>query len=240
MAEAAQYNVDCGAEIIDINMGCPAKKVCKLDAGSALLKNETLVAEILSAVVNAVSVPVTLKIRTGWDPEHRNGVRVAQIAEESGITALAVHGRTRSERFLGEAEYETIKAIKQSVRIPVIANGDIDTLEKAQAVLEYTQADALMLGRAAQGNPWIFQEMDHYLKTGVKLPPPPSQTVRETMLEHLDNLYSLYGEHMGVRIARKHVGWYLEQQVDNRTWREQFNSLESAAEQLRIINTWIF
>ena len=231
MAEAAKYNVDRGAQIIDINMGCPAKKVCKLDAGSALLKNETLVADILAAVVNAVSVPVTLKIRTGWDLEHRNGVRIAQIAQEQGIAALAVHGRTRADRFNGSAEYDTIKAIKCAVTIPVIANGDIDTPQKAKAILEYTGADAVMLGRAAQGKPWIFQEIEHYLKTGAELVAPTPQIIREIMLEHTENLYSLYGEFTGVRVARKHVGWYLQQQEHAENFKAYFNSLETSSQQ---------
>jgi len=231
MAEAAKYNVDKGAQIIDINMGCPAKKVCKLDAGSALLKNETLVAEILDAVVKAVTVPVTLKIRTGWDAENRNGVRIAQIAEERGIAALAVHGRTRAERFNGVAEYDTIKAIKQAVKIPVMVNGDITTVQKAKEVLDYTGGDALMLGRAAQGRPWIFREITHFLETGTELAPPTSDIVKNIMLEHLENLYSLYGEYMGIRVARKHVGWYLQQQDLPVQLRKEFNGLETAAEQ---------
>lgn len=231
MAEAAKYNVDKGAQIIDINMGCPAKKVCKLDAGSALLKNELLVAAILEAVVKAVDVPVTLKIRTGWDDANRNGVRVAQIAEENGIMALAVHGRTRAQRFNGLAEYDTIKAIKQAVSIPVMVNGDITTPQKAKEVLDYTQADAVMLGRAAQGRPWIFREITHFLETGMELPPLEASVVKNIMLEHVENLYSLYGEFMGVRIARKHVGWYLQEQELSEHFRKEFNSLHSSFEQ---------
>lgn len=231
MSEAAKYNVDKGAQIIDINMGCPAKKVCKLDAGSALLKNEKLVAEILEAVVKAVTVPVTLKIRTGWDAENRNGVRIAQIAEEMGVAALAVHGRTRAERFNGVAEYDTIKAIKQAVKIPVMVNGDITTVQKAKEVLDYTGGDALMLGRAAQGRPWIFREITHFLEHGTELVPPTSDIVRNIMLEHLENLYSLYGEYMGTRVARKHVGWYLQQQDLPVHIRKEFNALETAVEQ---------
>ena len=237
MAAAAQYNVDHGAQIIDINMGCPAKKVCKLEAGSALLKNEILVADILTAVVNAVDVPVTLKIRTGWDPQNRNGVRIAQIAEESGISALAVHGRTRADRFMGEAEYDTIKAIKEAVTIPVIANGDITTPQKAKAILDYTQADAIMLGRAAQGRPWIFREMAYFLKHEKELPAPELSEIKGIMLEHLENLYILYGEYMGVRIARKHVGWYLQEYTMDAQGKEQFNHLDSAPAQLKLINT---
>lgn len=235
LAAAAQYNVERGAEIIDINMGCPAKKVCKLDAGSALLKNEQLVQEILTAVVQAVSVPVTLKIRTGWDPEHRNGITIAKIAQDMGVQALTVHGRTRADRFLGEAEYDTIKAIKDSVSIPVIANGDIDSPEKAKTVLAYTGADAIMLGRAAQGRPWIFQEVDHYLKTGLMLPHPTPEQITQIILEHLNNIYALYGEYTGVRIARKHVSWYLHHHTQDALLRAQFNTLESSVEQMKFI-----
>ncbi|MSP53084.1 MAG: tRNA dihydrouridine synthase DusB [Gammaproteobacteria bacterium] len=236
MAEAAKYNVSQGAQIIDINMGCPAKKVCKLDAGSALLKNEPLVRKILEAVVNAVNVPVTLKIRTGWDPENRNGIRIAQIAEQSGVAALAVHGRTRAERFTGEAEYDTIKAIKATVKIPVIANGDISTAEKAKQVLDYTQADAIMLGRAAQGNPWIFREINHFLTTGEHLAIPSHSEVKSIMCEHLENLYSLYGNFMGVRIARKHIGWYLQEHENTTDFCRFFNGIETPDEQIKAIN----
>ena len=235
MAAAAKYNVEQGAQIIDINMGCPAKKVCKLDAGSALLKNELLVSDILEAVVNAVNVPVTLKIRTGWDPQNRNGIRIAQIAEQSGIAALAVHGRTRADRFMGEAEYDTIKAIKATVNIPVIANGDINTAEKAKQVLDYTKADAIMLGRAAQGNPWIFREINHFLTTGEHLIAPSNTEVKNIMLEHLENLYSLYGNFMGVRIARKHIGWYLQTQDNTADFCRFFNSIENPDEQMKAV-----
>jgi tRNA-dihydrouridine synthase B len=235
MAEAAKYNMDKGAQIIDINMGCPAKKVCKLDAGSALLKNETLVGHILEAVVNAVTIPVTLKIRTGWDPEHRNGIRIAQIAEQSGIAALAVHGRTRAERFTGEAEYDTIKAIKENIRIPVIANGDISSAEKAKQVLDYTKADAIMIGRAAQGNPWIFREINYFLTNGKTLAAPTNTEIKAVILEHLDNLYSLYGHFMGVRIARKHIGWYLQEDPDLTDFRRAFNEIENSTEQVTAI-----
>ena len=235
MATAAQYNVDKGAQIIDINMGCPAKKVCKLDAGSALLKNEILVAQILEAVVKAVDVPVTLKIRTGWDPQHRNGVKIAQIAEQAGISALSVHGRTRAEKYHGNAEYDTIKAIKNTISIPVIANGDINCAKKGKYVLEYTGADAIMLGRAAQGRPWIFREIEHFLQTGKQLAPPSQETVKTIMLEHLENLYSLYGEYMGIRIARKHVGWYCQAQQNEIEFRSKFNKLETTCEQLTAI-----
>ncbi|QSX33287.1 tRNA dihydrouridine synthase DusB [Shewanella avicenniae] len=234
MAWAARYNVEQGAQIIDINMGCPAKKVNKKLAGSALLQSPALVKQILDAVVAAVDVPVTLKIRTGWDPEHRNGVQIAQIAEESGIASLAVHGRTRQCMYKGNAEYDTIKAIKQNVSIPVVANGDITTPEQARFVLDYTGADALMIGRGAQGRPWIFREIQHYLDTGNKLEPVGSAEKRQVMLEHLTKLYGLYGELKGVRIARKHIGWYLDQD-EQRQFRADFNQLESAAEQCSMV-----
>lgn len=227
MAQAARYNVERGAQIIDINMGCPAKKVCNVMAGSALLQHETLVARILRAVVEAVAVPVTLKIRTGWDRAHRNGVHIARIAEESGIQALAVHGRTRADLFQGEAEYETIAAIKQAIKIPVIANGDIATPEKAAAVLTQTGADGVMIGRAAQGNPWIFTQIRHFLATGTRLAPPTVSEVRDTLLEHLDNLYAFYGEHTGVRVARKHISWYSKGLVGGAVFRHRVNQAES-------------
>jgi tRNA-dihydrouridine synthase B len=208
MAEAARLNADAGAEIIDINMGCPAKKVCNKAAGSALLRDEALVAEILAATVAAVDVPVTLKMRTGWDPERRNGVRIARIAEEAGIRSLAVHGRTRTDHYRGEAEYDTIRAIKAAVSIPVFANGDIDSGPKARAVLEQTGADGVMIGRAAQGRPWIFREVGSFLATGRVPPPASADEVRDIMLSHLEHLYAFYGEHLGVRVARKHLGWY--------------------------------
>jgi tRNA-dihydrouridine synthase B len=208
MVEAAQRNVDEGAQIIDINMGCPAKKVCNKAAGSSLLRDEPLVASILQNVVKSVSVPVTLKIRTGWSAEQRNGVRIAQIAQDVGIAALAVHGRTRACMFTGQAEYDTIAAIKSAVHIPVFANGDIDSPQKAQQVLEQTGADGLMIGRSAQGNPWIFREVDYFLHTGKLLPPPSIPEVRDTMRTHLRNLYAHYGEWAGVRVARKHIAWY--------------------------------
>ena len=235
MAEAARFNVDRGAQIIDINMGCPAKKVCNVMAGSALLRDEALVARILRAVVQAVDVPVTLKIRTGWDRAHKNGVRIARIAEDCGIQALAVHGRTRADLFQGEAEYETIAAIKQAVRIPVIANGDIDSPEKAAAVLRQTGADGIMIGRAAQGNPWIFREIEHYLATGEKLPPPTIEEVRDTLIAHLHNLYDFYGEHRGVRVARKHISWYSKGFVGGAVFRHRVNQVETAAAQLDMV-----
>ena len=233
MAEAARYNVDTGAQIIDINMGCPAKKVCNVMAGSALLQDEPLVGRILQAVVKAVEVPVTLKIRTGWDCSHRNGITIAKIAEAEGIQALSVHGRTRACAYRGDAEYDTIAAIKSSVALPVIANGDITTPEKAKYVLEYTQADGIMIGRAAQGKPWIFREIDHFLKTGEKLSEPDLTEVRDIMLEHLHNLYAFYGEYTGVRIARKHISWYSKGQRHGAAFRQTINRVETLDEQLR-------
>lgn len=208
MARAAQYNVDNGADIIDINMGCPKKKVCRVMAGSSLLKNETLVANILHEVVNAVDVPVTLKIRTGWDTNNRNALSIAKIAESEGIQALTIHGRTRDCGFKGEAEYETIAAVKSIAKIPIIANGDITSAEKAAYVIAITGADAIMVGRAAQGRPWIFREIKHFLKYGVHLPEPDAKEINNILINHLINLYDFYGETMGVRIARKHIGWY--------------------------------
>ncbi len=236
MAEAAQFNVGNGAQIIDINMGCPAKKVNKKLAGSALLQHPALVEEIIQAVVNAVNVPVTLKIRTGWDPENRNGVQIARIAESNGIQSLAVHGRTRACMYKGEAEYDTIKAIKQTVSIPVVANGDITCAQDAKQVLEYTNADALMIGRGAQGNPWIFREIHHYLQTGEMLPAPGINEVRSVLLEHVSNVHQFYGEFMGARIARKHVGWYLADHDKERLFRARFNAIEDAAQQLDELN----
>ena len=227
LAAAARANVELGAQIIDINMGCPAKKVCNKAAGSALMKDELLVAEILEAVVAAVDVPVTLKIRTGWDRENRNGITVAKIAEQSGIAALAVHGRTRADLYTGEAEYETIAAIKQAISIPLFANGDIDSPHKARAVLDATGADALLIGRAAQGRPWIFREIAHYLATGELLAAPTLSEVECILLEHLAALHVFYGEVMGVRIARKHVGWYLATLPGAREFRAGFNRLET-------------
>jgi tRNA-dihydrouridine synthase B len=210
MAEAALFNAQRGAHIIDINMGCPAKKVCSIAAGSALLRDEALVKKILDAVVNAVDIPVTLKIRTGWDLDSRNAVEIAKIAEGSGIAALTLHGRTRACKFNGQAEYETIKKVKQSVKIPIIANGDIDSAEKAKYVLDTTGADAIMIGRAAQGNPWLFNQICYFLKTGNVLEKPTELTIHSTLLSHLEQLYSFYGNVSGVRIARKHIGWYFK------------------------------
>jgi tRNA-dihydrouridine synthase B len=235
MAEAAKHNVEQGAQIIDINMGCPAKKVCNVAAGSALLKDEELVRRILDAVVSAVSVPVTLKIRTGWDQHHRNAVRVAGIAQSAGIRALAVHGRTRACGFAGEAEYATIAAIKSHVSIPVMANGDIDSPEKAKRILDETRADAIMIGRAAQGRPWIFREINHYLTTGERLPPPSLSEVCHILVDHLDELHAFYGDEAGVRIARKHVCWYARELAGSGAFRQEFNRLETASEQLAAV-----
>src|SRR6185312_11531982 len=232
MAEAARYNVDNGASIIDINMGCPAKKVCNVYAGSALLQDEPLVARILASVVAAVDVPVTLKIRTGWNRDNRNGVRIAEIAEDSGVAALAVHGRTRADLYEGEAEYDTIAAIKQAVSIPVFANGDVDTPQKARAVLEYTRCDGLLIGRAAQGRPWIFREVAHYLATGHLLAAPGADEVCEILCGHLEALYEFYGEVAGVRIARKHLGWYAKDRAENSAFRAIVNRADAAHEQL--------
>ncbi len=234
MAAAAQFNVDRGAEIIDINMGCPAKKVCNVLAGSALLRDEALVARILEAVVRAVAVPVTLKIRTGWDSQHRNGVRIARIAEQCGIQLLAVHGRTRACHFQGDAEYDTIAEINAATRIPVIANGDIATPEKAKWVLQRTGAAGLMIGRAAQGRPWIFRDIDHYLRTGQHHPSPQPREVRDTLLGHLENLYAFYGEELGVRVARKHISWYSKGHPGSAGFRHAVNHAERAPEQLAL------
>ena len=238
LADAARYNVDQGAQIIDINMGCPAKKVCNVMAGSALLKNEPLVEDILGAVVGAVAVPVTLKIRTGWDRANRNALRVAKIAEASGIQALAIHGRTRACGFSGEAEYDTIAAVKAEVRVPVIANGDIATPEKVKQVLEYTRADAVMIGRAAQGRPWMFREIEHYLTTGDRLPPPEVNEIHRVLVAHLEDLYEFYGEYRGVRVARKHISWYTKGLAGSAAFRYAMNQLESRREQLAAVNAF--
>ncbi len=235
MANAAIMSVKHGAQIVDINMGCPAKKVCKKAAGSALMKDEILVKDILQAVVEAVDVPVTLKMRTGWDTQSKNAPSIAQIAQSAGIQALAIHGRSRACAYKGQVEYDTIKAVKQMVSIPVIANGDIQTPQQARAVLEYTQADGIMLGRAAQGRPWIFREMNHYLETGELLPAPDSQEVKQILLNHLHDLYEFYGTFMGLRIARKHVSWYLSAHDTSRDVRKQFNQLQSPEEQVILI-----
>jgi tRNA-dihydrouridine synthase B len=235
MAEAARYNVDKGADIIDINMGCPAKKICNVYAGSALLKDEPLVAKILDAVVKAVNVPVTLKIRTGWSKDNRNAVRIAAIAEAHGIQSLAVHGRTRACMYEGDAEYDTIRAVKACVRIPVVANGDVGTPEKAKQVLDYTGADAVMIGRAAQGRPWIFREIAHYLATGEHLPPPEVAEIRDVLLEHLHDLYAFYGVERGARVARKHIGWYTKGLRNSAVFRARMNQIETAPAQLEAV-----
>ena len=238
MAAAARYNVDHGARIIDINMGCPAKKVCNVMAGSALLQDEPLVGRILEAVVRAVEVPVTLKIRTGWDPAHRNGLAIAAIAESAGIQALAVHGRTRACGYRGDAEHDTTRAIKAAVSIPVIANGDITTPERAVRVLRDSGADAVMIGRAAQGRPWIFREISHYIETGNHLPEPSPAEIGRILTGHLENLYSFYGEYTGVRMARKHIAWYSKRQRDGNRFRAQVNTIESAAAQLAFVRDY--
>lgn len=235
MAQAARYNTERGAQIIDINMGCPAKKICNVYAGSALMQNEKLVAEILRAVVSSVDVPVTLKIRTGWDRANKNGPAIARIAEDCGIQVLAVHGRTRADAFQGEAEYDTIAAIKTAVKIPVIANGDITTPEKAAFVLQRTGVDGLMIGRAAQGNPWIFREIGHFLATGEKIAAPRTTEVRDTLLSHLDNLYAFYGEYSGVRMARKHISWYSKGLRHGAVFRHGVNQVESGEAQVAMV-----
>ena len=238
MAEAAKVNVSYGAEIIDINMGCPAKKVNKKMAGSALLREPDLVADILNAVVNAVDVPVTLKIRTGWDLENRNCVEIAQIAEQAGIQALTLHGRTRSCLFNGEAEYESIKAVKNAVSIPIIANGDITSAEKAKFVLDYTGADAVMIGRGAYGRPWIFKEVNDFLENGYYTTLATEEKCH-LMLRHIQDLHQFYGEEKGYRIARKHVGWYVENLMPNSTFKRAFNALESAKAQLDVLEDFV-
>ena len=234
LAEAARYNVDHGAQIIDINMGCPAKKVCNVWSGSALLQDEALVGRILDAVVRAVDVPVTLKIRTGWNRDNRNGLAIAKLAESAGIAALAVHGRTRADLYNGDAEYDTIAAIKSTIRIPVLVNGDIDSPHKARAVLAATGADAVMIGRAAQGRPWIFGEIAHYLATGTLLPAKRPDEIAAILLDHLDALYAFYGELQGVRIARKHLGWYAKDHTESAGFRAIVNRAETAIEQQRL------
>ena len=235
MAEAAKYNVDNGAQIIDINMGCPAKKVCNVMAGSALLRDEPLVGKILDAVVGAVNVPVTLKIRTGWDKQSKNAIIVARIAESAGIQALAMHGRTRACGYTGDAEYDTIAAVKTYVKIPLIANGDIGTPEKAKYVLTFTGADAVMIGRAAQGRPGIFREIEYFLKTGAHLPPPEVHEIHRVLMQHLEDLYEFYGEETGVKVARKHIGWYTKGLVGSASFRHGLMQLQSSEEQIRTI-----
>lgn len=238
MAAAAQANVENGAQIIDINMGCPAKKVCNKAAGSALLRDETLVGNILTAVVKAVEIPVTLKIRTGWCPDTRNALTIARIAEQSGIQALTIHGRTRACRYNGEAEYDTIAAVVQQSTIPVIANGDITNALKAREVLEHTKADAIMVGRGAHGSPWIFTEINHYLKTGEQRLKPTIGEVAQTVRRHILALHDFYGEFLGVRIARKHMGWYLENLPKGQAQRKTFNQLQETTQQLDFINNY--
>ncbi|TXI89397.1 MAG: tRNA dihydrouridine synthase DusB, partial [Burkholderiaceae bacterium] len=238
LAECAKFNVDKGAQIIDINMGCPVKKVCNAWCGSALLQDEKLVGQILDAVVAAVDVPVTLKFRTGWDRQHKNALQIARIAESAGIAMLTLHGRTRADGYKGDAEYDTIAAVKAQARIPVVANGDITTPEKAKFVLEYTGADAIMVGRAAQGRPWIFREIEYFLKTGQHLPPPLVSEVRALLDRHLREHYAFYGEFMGVRTARKHIGWYVEDLVDGEEFRQSMNKIESCEEQLAAVNSF--
>jgi tRNA-dihydrouridine synthase B len=236
LADCAAFNVERGAQIIDINMGCPVKKVCNNWCGSALLQHEDLVQRILEAVVGAVDVPVTLKFRTGWDRQNKNALTIARMAEQAGIAMLTLHGRTRADGYKGDAEYDTIAAVKAEVGIPVVANGDITTPEKAKFVLDYTGADAVMIGRAAQGRPWICREIDHYLRTGEHLPAPLIEEVRELMNEHLPSHYAFYGEYLGVRTARKHIGWYVQDLPGGEEFRRRMNLLESTADQLAAVD----
>ena len=240
MAQAAILNIERGAQIIDINMGCPAKKVCNVASGSALLQNEPLVAKILTSVVNAAKnqypeIPITLKIRTGWDRDHKNAVRIAKIAEDSGIAMLTIHGRTKADLYHGHAEYETIAQVKASIKIPVVANGDINSPEKAKFVLDNTGADAVMIGRAAQGRPWIFREIDYFLKTGNHLPPPQVAEIAAIMHDHLLEHYTFYGEYIGLRSARKHIGWYCKGLRGSHLFRARMNTIESCQEQLHAV-----
>jgi len=236
MAEAARHNVENGAQIIDINMGCPAKKICNVMAGSALLRDEPLVSQILKAVVNAVDVPVTLKIRTGWDRQNKNAIQIARMAEDIGVQALTIHGRTRNDLYHGDAEYDTIAAVKQAIKIPLIANGDITTPEKAKFVLDYTKADAVMIGRAAQGRPWIFRETEHFLNTGEHMLPPTVDEIHQVMLEHLHDLYAFYGDLTGMRVARKHISWYTKGLSGSAAFRHHMNTLQTIELQLQAIN----
>ncbi|MBK6908033.1 MAG: tRNA dihydrouridine synthase DusB [Rhodocyclaceae bacterium] len=237
MGEAAKYNVDHGAQIVDINMGCPAKKVCNVMAGSALMQHETLVAKILEAVVNAVpNTPVTLKFRTGWNRENKNAPTIARIAQESGIRAVAIHGRTRADQYMGDAEYDTIALVKSQIHIPLIANGDITTPEKAKFVLDYTKADGVMIGRAAQGKPWLFREIEYFLKTGMHLPAPTRAEIHHILRGHLLELYAFYGEDTGVKIARKHISWYTKGIVGAASFRHAMNQLPTTQDQLRAID----
>jgi tRNA-dihydrouridine synthase B len=243
MANAALLNIDRGAQIIDINMGCPAKKVCNVASGSALLKNELLVGQILQSIVehchiHHADVPITLKIRTGWDRDHKNALTIAKIAQDCGISMLTIHGRTKADLYHGEAEYETITAVKASIQIPVVANGDINSPEKAKYVLETTGADAVMIGRAAQGRPWIFREIAHYLKTGGYLPPPTVAEISTIMKEHLLEHYQFYGEYIGLRSARKHIGWYCKGLRNSHHFRQQMNTIDSCEEQLQAVENY--
>jgi tRNA-dihydrouridine synthase B len=238
LAACAKFNVDRGAQIIDINMGCPVKKVCNSWCGSALLQDEALVARILETVVAAVNVPVTLKFRTGWNRLNKNALTIARLAEESGIAMLTLHGRTRADGYSGDAEYDTIAAVKASVNIPVVANGDITTPEKAKYVLEATKADAVMIGRAAQGRPWIFREIDHFLRHGTHLPAPMVSEVRALMQEHLQAHYAFYGDYVGLRTARKHIGWYVRDLAGGEEFRQRMNRLESCKEQLAAVDAF--
>ncbi|MBM3365194.1 MAG: tRNA dihydrouridine synthase DusB [Betaproteobacteria bacterium] len=238
LAEAARFNVSRGAQIIDINMGCPVKKVCNRWCGSALLRDEPLVATLLQVVVSAVDVPVTLKFRTGWDRDHKNALIIARIAEDCGIAMLTLHGRTRADGYKGEAEYDTIAAVKSAVRVPVVANGDIDSPHKAAQVLRTTGADAVMIGRAAQGRPWIFREIDHYLRTGTLLPAPTISEVRERMAQHLMAHYAFYGDYLGVRTARKHIGWYVRDLHGAETFRQRMNLIDDCATQLAAVDAF--
>jgi len=243
MAQAAVLNIDRGAQIIDINMGCPAKKVCNVASGSALLQNEPLVGKILKEIVEATlkhhpQVPVTLKIRTGWDRSHKNALRIAQIAQDSGIAMLTIHGRTKADLYHGLAEYDTIAQVKASVKIPIVANGDINTPEKAKWVLEYTGADAIMIGRAAQGRPWIFREIDHYLQTGKYLPAPAISEIAQIMHDHLLEHYAFYGEYIGLRSARKHIGWYCKGLRNSHAFRARMNTIESCQDQLNAVRDY--
>ncbi len=237
MAEAARHNVDRGAQIIDINMGCPAKKVCNVMAGSALMQDEALVGRILDAVVAAIpDTPVTLKFRTGWNVANKNAPAIARIAESAGVRAVAIHGRTRCQQYTGEAEYDTIAMVKTLVKIPVIANGDINTPEKAREVLEATGADGIMIGRAAQGRPWLFREIEHYLKTGERLPPAEAAEIHAILMAHLDDLYAFYGIETGVKVARKHISWYTKGLVGSAAFRKRMNTLPDAGRQREAVN----
>ena len=244
LAQAAISNTNKGAQVIDINMGCPAKKVCRKAAGSALLKDPQLVEDIIKAVVSAVDIPVTLKIRTGWDTDNKNALQIAKLAEDFGIQSLAIHGRTRACKYMGEAEHETVALVKQSIKIPVVANGDITSPEKAKQILDYTGVDGLMIGRAAQGRPWIFREINYFLKNGHHIKPIKIEEVEGILIQHISDLHQFYGEHQGVRIARKHAAWYLTSHSENtnnidqqifKNFKKKFNALITAEEQLNAL-----